>query len=375
MNSTALAANDLEFERFDHGVDMPPETTLANRLDRIDSTRSLRLLVVSDAWEPQVNGVVRTLRTVTESIIDTGRSVRVVGPAEFFNVPCPTYPEIRLAVSPGARLRRLIDGYRPNALHIATEGPLGLAAKKWARHRNMPFTTAFHTRFPEYVHARFGIPIRWTWKTLRRFHRDSHNIMVATESIEFEVNRNGLNQSWRWPRGVDTTLFRPIPDCGRFADLPRPIYLYVGRVAVEKSIDDFLRLKLPGSKVVVGDGPERRRLQQQFPDAHFAGEQHGEELVRCYSAADCFVFPSKTDTFGLVQIEALACGTPVAAYPVAGPMDILGDRKDIGCLDEDLERAARHAVTCSPDRCREFALGFSWDVSIERFLAGLKICD
>ena len=301
----------------------------------------MRILIVTDAWTPQINGVVRTLARTREELEGLGHEVRVISPDLFANLPCPTYPEIRLAVLPGRRMPRMIDEFQPCAIHISTEGPLGQAARRYCIKRRLPFTTAYHTRFPEYIRARTKIPVGATYRLMRRFHRPAAGVMVATRSMERELAGRGFRNLRRWSRGVDTELFRPRDK--DLLDLPRPIHLYVGRVAVEKNIEDFLRLELAGSKLVVGDGPRLPDLRRKYPETRFVGAKVGEELAAHYAGADVFVFPSRTDTFGLVLLEALASGLPVAAYPVPGPLDIV-DGTGVGVLDVDLAAAARQAI-------------------------------
>jgi glycosyltransferase involved in cell wall biosynthesis len=264
----------------------------------------------------------------------------------------------------------LLDEFQADAIHLSTEGPLGIAARRYCLRRGRPFTTAFHTRFPEYVHARFGLSTRVTYGLVRRFHRPASHTMVATTSLAEELARRGFRNLTRWSRGVDTELFKPRDR--NFLDLPRPISLYVGRVAVEKNIEAFLQLSLPGTKVVVGDGPQRTQLEREYPQAVFVGMKQGEALARHYAAADVFVFPSLTDTFGLVILEALACGVPVAAFPVTGPRDVIGDAR-VGCLDDDLQRAVTRALALDRQACRAFALNFSWAHSIRQFRSHLVV--
>ena len=329
-----------------------------------------RILIVTDAWEPQVNGVVRTLRTVTAEMRAMGKTVEVVGPDRFNTMPMPSYPEIRLALFPGRKLAKIIDDFQPDALHVATEGPLGLAARAYAKRKNIQFTTAFHTRFAEYLEARTKIPSRLTYAWLRRFHGAGSAVMVATQSLRDELTARGFKHVRPWSRGVDLDAFHPAP---REAwDLPRPIFAYVGRVAVEKNLRAFLSLDLPGSKLVVGDGPQRKALEKEFPGAHFAGARHGAALAAAYAGADVFVFPSRTDTFGLVVLEALASGLPVAAYPVTGPMDILGEApRPVGALDEDLRTACLKALQIDRAHCRPYAEQYSWRACAERFMDNL----
>ena len=331
----------------------------------VAGTGALRLLVVTDAWAPQVKGVVRTLSAVAALLRAGGDAVEVVGPDRFRTVPAPGYPEIRLAVRPRAALARMADAFAPTAVHVATEGPLGWAMRAVCRARGWPFTTSFHTKFPEYLHARTGIPPRLAWAVLRRFHEGGAGTFAATPSLREELARRGFTKVRPWTRGVDLDLFRPEPR-DRWEGLPRPVFLYAGRVAVEKNIEAFLRLDLPGSKVVVGDGPQRQALQARFPGARFAGWREGAALAAAYAGADVLVFPSRTDTFGLVILEAMACGTPVAAYPVTGPLDVIGT-SGAGALDEDLGRAAVAALRCDRARCRAHAETFSWAACAEAF--------
>lgn len=330
----------------------------------------MKILIVTDAWHPQVNGVVRTLQTTRTELEKLGHTVEVIAPDSFRTVPMPTYPEIRLAVRPGAKLRRMIDAMAPDAIHIATEGPLGFSARRYCLNRNIPFTTAYHTRFPEYIRDRAPVPLRLSYAIVRRFHGPAHAVMVATPSIEADLRARGFKNIRRWTRGVDTELFRPRSKA-LFDDLPRPVFLYVGRVAVEKNIEAFLSLDLPGTKVVVGDGPQRAELQAKFPAVRFLGAKHGDDLAAHYAAADVFVFPSRTDTFGLVLLEALASGVPVAAYPVPGPLDVL-DGSSVGILDEDLRAACLKALEVPAEACRDYALNFSWRASAEQFLSNLR---
>lgn len=338
-------------------------------------SRSLNIAIVTDAWAPQMNGVVRTLGRTRDELIAAGHRPTFLGPQSFRSVPCPTYPEIRLAIFPYRRLAARLDALKPDAIHVATEGPLGIAARRYCLKRGIPFTTAYHTRFPEYVTARFGLPLRFTYAWLRHFHNAAQAIMVATPSIEAELRAQGFQNIKRWSRGVDTLLFRPRPqanDATRLDGLPRPIHLYVGRLAIEKNIEAFLSLDLPGSQIVIGDGPQGADLQARFPRAHFLGKQIGEGLARLYAAADVFVFPSLTDTFGLVILEALASGVPVAAYPVAGPKDIIRDGIS-GALDADLGLAIARARQVSRAACRAEAEKFSWAAATRQFISNLAL--
>jgi glycosyltransferase involved in cell wall biosynthesis len=333
----------------------------------------MRILLVSDAWAPQVNGVVRTLQEVKRECEALGHRVEVISPDLFRTVPCPTYPEIRLALRPGRAIGRQIDAVRPDRVHIATEGPLGLAARRQCLRRRLPFTTSYHTRFPEYVHARFPVPLALAYAWVRWFHRSSAAVMVATRSIRRDLEARGFDKIADWCRGVDTELFRP--DREPALQLPRPVHLYVGRVAVEKNLEAFLAMPIgAGSKLVVGDGPQLAQLQARYPDVHFAGAKFGEDLARHYASGDVFVFPSRTDTFGLVLLEALASGLPVAAYPVPGPLDVIGD-SGCGVLDQELARASARALEITRTRCRAYALQFSWRRCAEQFLQNLRPVD
>lgn len=329
----------------------------------------MRVLVVTDAWYPQVNGVVRTLDTVTTILRRQGHDVRLLTPQSFTTLPCPTYPEIRLSLFPGRHVGDILEEYDADAIHIATEGPLGIAARRICLRRGLAFTTSFHTRFPEYVHARFGLPVDWIYAWLRRFHNAGAGVMVATETLYRELAARGFENILIWTRGVDTELFRP-RDKSFLDHLPRPIWLNVGRVAIEKNIEAFLALELEGTKLIVGDGPQLTELARKYPAAHFAGAKHGEELARYYAASDVFVFPSLTDTFGLVVLEALASGVPVAAFPVAAPTDVIG-RSETGALDKDLGRACRAALEISPERCVAYGRRFSWEACAGQFLKNL----
>lgn len=326
----------------------------------------MRVAIVSDAWHPQVNGVVRTLEATAAGLRARGQAVEVIGPGGFRSLPAPSEPSLRLALAPGRALAARLDGFGADALHIATEGPLGWAARGLARRRGWRFTTSFHTLFPDYLKARLGVPRRWSWAALRRFHAPAAAVLVATPSMEALLRGQGITRVERWGRGVDLALFRPQAG-GAFAGLPRPVWLSVGRLAPEKNLHAFLALDLPGSKVVVGDGPAGPALRARFPQAHFLGHRAGAALAACYAAADCFVFPSRTDTFGLVLLEALACGTPVAAFPVQGPRDVLGDAP-VGAMDEDLRAACLRALAADRALCRSHAAARGWDAATDRFL-------
>jgi glycosyltransferase involved in cell wall biosynthesis len=301
----------------------------------------MKLALVTDAWLPQTNGVVRTLAMTSSQLQRSGHVVEVIEPRSFRTLPCPTYPEIRLAWRPYRRLADQLSALDPDSVHIATEGPLGLAARRWCIRHGRAFTTSYHTQFPEYVRARAPIPLGLSYAHLRRFHGAAARTLVATPSMRRMLEARGFANLGLWSRGVDTELFRP--RAKSFLELPRPIWLYFGRVAVEKGIGDFLRLDLPGTKLVVGDGPALEECRRRYPEAVYAGYRHGEELAAYVAASDVFVFPSRTDTFGLVLLEAMACGVPVAAYPVTGPQDVVTDGVN-GMLDEDLRTAALAAM-------------------------------
>ena len=325
----------------------------------------MRILLVTDAWPPQINGVVVSLQNTVRWLTKWGHEVRVLSPEGFRTMPMPTYPEIPLAVFPGRGVERRMREFAADAIHIATEGPLGWAARSYCLKHGLAFTTAYHTCFPEYVKPRFGLPLALTYAWMRRFHAPSSAILVATDAIKALLAKRGFTNIAEWSRGVDTELF--VPEPGRFTDLRRPVFLYVGRVAVEKNLPAFLSLDLPGSKVVVGDGPQRAELEKRFPDAVFTGFKTGRELASYYQRADVFVFPSRTDTFGLVLAEAMACGTPVAAYPVRGPIDVVTDPQ-AGVLDADLQSAALRALELDRAKVRRFAERFSWEASTRQFL-------
>ncbi|MGE0256145.1 MAG: glycosyltransferase family 4 protein [Alphaproteobacteria bacterium] len=333
----------------------------------------MRVLLATDAWFPQVNGVVRTLSTTVGELQSMGHEVRVVHPGLFRTVACPTYPEIRLALLPGRCMARAVDGFAPDAVHIATEGPLGMAARRLCLARGLPFTTSFHTLFPDYLAARFAVPRAWTWAWLRRFHAPAVRVMSNTPSMDRALAAHGIAHTARWSRGVDIDLFHPrSPEeaPAEMAGLPRPVHLYVGRLAVEKNIAAFLDLALPGSKVVVGDGPQRAALERRHADAVFLGMRHGEALARAYAAADVLVMPSRTETFGIVMLEALACGVPVAAYPVTGPRDVIAD-SGAGALDDDLGRAVARALTIPRESCLALAARYTWRAAAQAFLGNL----
>ncbi len=334
----------------------------------------MRILVATDAWHPQVNGVVRTLAMMAEAARTLGAEVSFLTPESFRTFALPSYRDLRLALPFSAKISRLIAEARPDSIHIATEGPIGWLVRRYCRKHGLPFTTSFHTRFPEYISARLPIPESWIWAVLRWFHAPSQAVMAATPALATELRNRGFRNVVLWPRGVDAGLFHP-----RAVDLalPRPVFLCVGRVAVEKNLEAFLELDLPGSKVIVGDGPARASLARKYPQAVFLGARQGEALAQAYAGADVFVFPSKTDTFGLVLLEALASGVPVAAFPVTGPRDVIGTAP-VGALNEDLRLACLAALRVSPQACLEFAAGHTWEASARSFIenmAGLRTAD
>lgn len=334
----------------------------------------LKIVIATDAWKPQLNGVVRTLDTLGQILESFGNEVMYITPDKFHTLPMPTYSEIKLAILPNRKVAKLINEFKPDAIHIATEGTIGRAARRFCRRRNYPFTTSFHTRFPEYVNARFNLPIDWGYAVLKDFHKYGETMMVATPSLREELTERGFQNMKLWARGVDTSVFTP--GSKELLDhLPRPIWLYVGRIAVEKSIEDFLELDLPGTKVIVGDGPSYEEMKEKYKDAVFTGPKYEADLTAHYQASDVFVFPSRTDTFGLVNVEALACGVPVAAYPVRGPSEILADApKGAGSLNEDLRVACMTAwENADPQDAREHAMKFSWEAGARQFIANLEI--
>ena len=328
----------------------------------------MRILVATDAWHPQVNGVVRTLAMMAEAAKAFGVDVCFLTPQSFRTFAMPSYPDLRLALPGPAKIARLIEAAQPESIHIATEGPIGHLVRRYCRKHDLPFTTSFHTRFPEYVSARLPVPESWIWAGLRWFHGASHAVMAATPALASELRARGFRNVVLWPRGVDAGHFHPRPfDLG----LPRPVFLCVGRVAVEKNLEAFLELDLPGTKLVVGDGPARGALARKYPQTVFLGARQGEELAEAYAAADVFVFPSKTDTFGLVLLEALASGLPVAAFPVTGPRDVIGN-EPVGALNEDLRTACLSALTVSKQACLDFAARHTWEASARVFVDNIR---
>lgn len=324
----------------------------------------MRIAIITDAWRPQVNGVVTTLGRTAACLETFGHEVRVLGPDAFRTIPCPTYPEIRLSLLPGADLAEFLDAFAPDAVHVATEGPLGLAARRQLRRRDWRFTSSYHTQFPQYLRARVPMPMRWSYGLLRWFHSAAARVLVNTGRVRAELAAHGFANLIHWSRGVDTTLFRPRDKT--FLDLPRPVFAYAGRVAVEKNVEAFLGLDLPGTKLVVGGGPALAALQARHPEVVFTGYRHGEALAATVAAADVFVFPSLTDTFGIVMLEAMACGVPVAAFPVTGPVDVVEPGVS-GILDADLRRAALAALELDPAHCVAQARRFTWEAATRQF--------
>jgi glycosyltransferase involved in cell wall biosynthesis len=328
----------------------------------------MRIAIATDAWAPQVNGVVTTLTQTRDELVAQGHEVLMITPQGRWTMPLPTYPEIRLTLFGGRAISRELDEFRPDCVHIATEAPIGLAARRYCIRRKLPFTTAYHTQFPEYVRARVPIPVSWTVALLRWFHRPASRTMVPTRGMKEILDSRGFDDVVIWSRGVLTDVFTP-DDPVRY-DLPRPIWVYVGRVAVEKNIEAFLDLELPGSKVIIGDGPDRERLAIDYQDCRFLGYRFGRDLARHQAGADVFVFPSKTDTFGIVMLEAMACGLPVAAFPVTGPIDVV-QHGETGILDEDLGAACRAALELNSGTPRRHAESRSWQRSTEQFVSHL----
>lgn len=331
---------------------------------------SSRLLIVTDAWRPQINGVVRTLESVGHELRRGGTDVHYLTPERFWTLPVPSYPEIRISLASLGAISRQIDAAAPHHIHIATEGPLGLLARQYCIDRRLGFTTSFHTRFPEYVAMRVPVPQEWSYGYLRWFHSAAARTLVPTPSLRDDLTARGFVRLGLWTRGVDGERFRPGPKT-RFTELPGPHLLYVGRVAAEKNVEAFLQLQVPGSKIVVGDGPDAPRLMRAYPDAVFLGYRHGAELGECYRSADVLVFPSRTDTFGNVITEALASGTPVAALPVTGPLDVLSDPR-AGALHEDLNTAVTRALRLHRADARRHGERFTWAASAAQLRAALE---
>jgi glycosyltransferase involved in cell wall biosynthesis len=329
----------------------------------------MRVLVATDAWHPQVNGVVSTLTSLARTAKGLGVHFEFLSPDGMLSIPMPTYPSLRLALPTRGEIARRIERAQPDAIHIATEGPIGHFTRAYCLRHGLRFTTSYTTRFPEYITPRFGIPQSWSYAVLRRFHSAATVTMVSTASLMLELSQRGFKNLGMWTRGVDTNLFKP--ERAIDLDLPRPIFLSMGRIAIEKNIEAFLSLDLPGTKLVIGEGPQEADLRQRYPAVKFLGLQKGETLAAHVAAADVFVFPSLTDTFGVVQLEALACGVPVAAFPVMGPKDVVGEHP-VGALDNDLRAACLRALMMSREACRAFALRHSWETSALQFIAHAK---
>jgi len=330
---------------------------------------TLRIAFITDAWHPQINGVVTTIQNTCTTLEQSGHQIKLITPDQFKSIPCPSYPSIRLAIACYGKLSRQLNELKPNRIHIATEGPLGIAARRYCIKHNLAFTTSFHTLFAEYINLRFKIPISFGYGFLRWFHGPAKKVMVATQSVESDLIARGFkNHFVRWSRGVNPDFYYPREE--DFLSLPRPISMFVGRVAIEKNIEAFLSLDFPGTKVVVGDGPQLKELKDNFSDAVFVGFLSGEPLARHMAAADVFVFPSRTDTFGIVMLDALASGVPVAAYPVTGPLDVITSDK-VGKLDENLAKAMSEALELDPNDCRNFAMNYSWANCTEQFFNNL----
>ena len=329
----------------------------------------MKIMIITDAWDPQVNGVVRTLKQTRAELTAMGHEVEMITPNGFKSIPCPTYPDIALSLFPGKEVARRIKEFAPDAMHIATEGPLGLSARSYAVKNRLPFSTAYHTRFPEYVKARTGIPLALTYAFIRWFHSPSMAVMAPTIVVKDDLEKYGLKNVVLWSRGVDLDIFK-MQD-SKVLNTAHPIFLYVGRVAIEKNINAFLEIDLPGSKWVVGDGPAMAAIKEKYPEVNYLGVLQQHDLAKVYAAADVFVFPSKTDTFGLVLLEAMACGTPVAAYPVTGPIDVLG-KTNAGAMNEDLREACMQALKIPREVARAHAEKFSWRAASEQFVNHLK---
>jgi glycosyltransferase involved in cell wall biosynthesis len=330
----------------------------------------LKIAFITDAWHPQINGVVTTIENTCRTLQNQGADVLLITPDQFTTIPCPSYPSIKLSIFCYSKVKQLLDAFAPDHIHIATEGPLGLATRKYCLQYRLAFTTSFHTLFAEYINLRTGVPVAWGYRFLHWFHKPASQIMIATAQVELNLASNGFdkNKFVRWSRGVDVNRFRPRDK--NFISSRRPISMYVGRVAIEKNLEAFLGLHVSGTKIVVGDGPQLQKLKKQFPDVVFTGFQTGELLAKTMAAADVFVFPSRTDTFGIVMLDALACGVPVAAYPVQGPIDVLINNQT-GCMREDLKAAFYGALALNSDDCRQQALDYSWQNCSAQFLNNL----
>lgn len=335
----------------------------------------MRIALVTDAWHPQVNGVVRTWDTVTRKLRELGHDVLVIHPKLFRTVPCPGYPAIRLAIRPRKYTIQLLREFQPDCIHIATEGPVGLVARKFCQHYKLKFTTSYHTHFPQYMRVYYGVPERFTFKFMRWFHNGAVCTLVPTESVKAELEARRFTNVRVWKRGVDRQLFYPSENGRDLLNLPRPIYLNTGRVSHEKNLAEFAAMKVQGTKIIVGEGPAMRKLRRHYPDVHFTGYLVDEDMRRYLQAADVFVFPSLTDTFGNVMMEALACGTPVAAHPVTGPVDVMDEKlldgKVVGAMHQDLHVAAQQAMTISREDCRQYTQKWCWNNATQVLLSNL----
>lgn len=364
MGAPYMAENDHSDNILDHRLDHQSDPL-------IDSSLTLKkLLIVTDAWLPQVNGVVRTLGNTRDQLQRKGMTVEMLTPQTFTTLPCPSYPEIRLSLTHAGQVKRIIEAINPDALHIATEGPLGWAARRAALKQGWQFTTAYHTRFPEYVKARIGVPLNWSYALFRRFHGPASAVLAPTPAIVEDLRSRGFGQVVHWTRGVDHEIFFP-----RIEQKPirkeNPIFLYAGRLAVEKNVEAFLKLDLPGQKWVAGEGPMASSLKKKYPETRFIGVISQDALAKLYSEADVFVFPSVTDTFGLVMVEAMACGLPVAAFPVPGPIDVVGD-SGAGVLSDDLRQACLDCLDIEREQAIKRASHFTWPIATDQFFAALK---
>lgn len=331
----------------------------------------MKILIATDAWTPQVSGVVRSLQHLLCELEMLGHEAHLISPNDFPNLPCPSYPEIPLSLVTKYKIRKYLIESSFDSIHIATEGPIGFATRAACKDLGLCFTSAYHTKFPEYLHSRWRIPTTWTLRALRWFHSASEAVMVATPGLKKELSSQGFKNLKIWSRGVDIDLFKPQERSSAFTGAG-PHLLYVGRVAVEKNLEEFLELDIQGTKHIVGDGPQLSSLKRKFPDCHFYGSKSGQELARFYCSADVFVFPSKTDTFGLVLLEALASGTPIAAFPVCGPIDVIGNAP-VGALHHDLSIAIQMALKISREDCRQFAEKHSWRKCSEQFIENLSM--
>lgn len=329
----------------------------------------MKIAIATDAWHPQINGVVRTYENIVENLKYSGHQVLLITPMDFFTVPCPTYPSIKLAILPGGAVKKQLRSFNPDAIHIATEGPIGIATRSYCLKNNIPFTTSFHTQFPEYIRMRVPVPVNLSYLWFKNFHKHARRILVPTPSQQQRLQERGFKNVVVWSRGVNTSIF--FPRKRKDDELKRPVFLYAGRVAVEKNIEAFLQLDLPGSKVVIGDGPDLKKLREKYPDVRFAGFRIGVELAEYISSGDVFVFPSLTDTFGIVMLEAMACGLPVAAFPVTGPVDVI-ENGVTGILDQDLQAAALAALDIDRENCINFAKQNSWKQCTELFISYLE---